>query len=94
MSKSYAELTQEHGRRSILELLSQDDDCEAPIGVVKAALVLMGTRLSYDRLATELAWLREQGLITLSEHTAKLTARGMDVATGVAHNPGVARPQL
>lgn len=94
MSKSYAELTQEHDRRSILELLSQDDDCEAPIGVVRAALALVGTRLSYDRLATELAWLQEQGLIALSEHTAKLTARGMDIATGVAQNPGVARPQL
>lgn len=49
-----------------------------------------------DKMVTELFWLKEQGLITLEEsgtiYIATLTQRGLDVATGSARVPGVARP--
>jgi hypothetical protein len=57
----------------------------------------VGHVVSADQLATDLAWLREQGLVTAQADrdvtVATLTARGLDVATGRAHQPGVARPQ-
>ena len=49
-----------------------------------------------DKMVTELNWLKEQGYITLEEsgniYIATLTQRGLDVASGSARVPGVARP--
>jgi hypothetical protein len=49
-----------------------------------------------DKMVTELFWLKEQGLIELDEsgniYIATLTLRGMDIASGSARLPGVARP--
>ena len=49
-----------------------------------------------DKMVTELFWLKEQGLIELDEsgniYIATLTQRGLDVASGSARVPGVARP--
>lgn len=49
-----------------------------------------------DKMVTELFWLKEQGLIELEEsgniYIATLTQRGLDVASGSARVPGVARP--
>lgn len=56
-----------------------------------------GHTVSQDQIRTDLAWLREQGLVTVDEpegvYVATLTSRGLDVATGRARAPGVARPQ-
>jgi hypothetical protein len=57
----------------------------------------VGHVTSRDRLAADLAWLAEQGLVELelgeALTVATLTARGLDVAEGRAHVPGVARPR-
>ena len=57
----------------------------------------VGHVVSSDRIAADVAWLAEQGLV---EHdtsgpiaVATLTARGLDVASGRAEVPGVQRPQ-
>lgn len=48
---------------------------------------------SADRLATDLAWLAEQGLVEPLEMDAvRLTERGADVALGRTQTPGVRRP--
>lgn len=55
----------------------------------------VGHVVSADRIAQDLAWLSEQGLITLDTQpvvVATLTERGLDVATGRAVVPGVQRP--
>lgn len=58
----------------------------------------VGHTASADRIAADLAWLAEAGLIT-AESTAPdvtvatLTARGLDVADGRATHPGVAKPR-
>ena len=53
--------------------------------------------VSRDRLHSDLAWLEEQGLLITQQPRAgwiiTLTARGGDVAEGVADVPGVARPR-
>ena len=65
------------------------------------ALQTMTARLGYpvsmDRIQTDVAWLAEQGLVA-SEDVAglvvvKMTARGQEVAEGLATVPGVARPR-
>ncbi len=57
----------------------------------------VGHVVSAERIETDLAWLAEQGLLTLDTGAgvtvATLTTRGLDVATGRAKCPGVAQPQ-
>ena len=57
----------------------------------------VGHVVSSDRLAQDLAWLGEQGLLTsVAERnitTVTLTVRGLDVSTGRAEVPGVQKPQ-
>jgi len=52
---------------------------------------------SADQVATELAWLNEQGLVKVVESAglanASITQRGLDVAQGIVITPGVARPR-
>lgn len=53
--------------------------------------------VSADRIAQDLAWLAEQGLVSVTEvdgvTIATLTERGLDVATGRVKVPGVQAPQ-
>lgn len=53
--------------------------------------------VSKDRLHSDIAWLEEQDLLIVQQPRAgwivTLTARGGDVANGLATAPGVARPQ-
>lgn len=53
--------------------------------------------VSSDRLHNDLAWLDEQDLVILQRPRigwiATLTARGSDVANGLANVPGVAKPR-
>lgn len=56
----------------------------------------LGHVVSADRIAQDLAWLKEQGLVALETAVnvtvATLTERGLDVATGRAKVPGVQQP--
>ena len=65
--------------------------------VLQAALEELGHNVSRDVVRSELAWLSEQGFVTLQVAggritVATLTERGSDVATGRAKVPGVRRP--
>jgi hypothetical protein len=57
----------------------------------------VGHVVSADTIETDLAWLAEQSLLTVTRSdgvtVATLTARGLDVATGRATVPGVKRPE-
>lgn len=56
----------------------------------------LGHVVSADRIAQDLAWLAEQGLVTLEKAldvtVATITERGLDVAQGRAKVPGVQQP--
>ncbi|ATG74429.1 hypothetical protein AN401_11660 [Zobellella denitrificans] len=91
-----AELMTEHQRLVILRLLWEAGQalnesilCD---GVNRCAVPI-----SRDQTRTQLAWLAEQGLITLEQvmgtRVASLTGRGEDVATGRARVPGIKRPR-
>lgn len=85
----------EHIRRLILEQLEQENDYTQNNILIKQNLFMQGQTLSADKLSAELAWLEEQGLVTLDNFSgftvAKLTQRGLDIATAAAKMPGVAR---
>jgi len=55
-----------------------------------------GYNVTRDKIETELAWLKEQGLVTLDDspgfYIATITQRGSDIADGSATAPGVRRP--
>jgi hypothetical protein len=62
----------------------------------QAPILSRSGRQGADQMRVRLAWLDEQGLITLlgeQVQVARLTLRGADVASGAARCPGVARPR-
>ena len=93
---NYRELVMADMRLVILRLLADDADYECNSSVLQMAVEQYGHRVSRDQLHTELAWMSEQGLVTLTEihsvQIAKLTTRGLDVAQGRVVQPGVKRP--
>lgn len=93
---TFAALLAEDQRLRILQLLERADGYDLNARILGDALAALGHRPSQDRLAAELAWLEEQGLVAThrvgSLVIATATARGLDVATGRARVPGVKRP--
>lgn len=92
----YATRNQEDQRLLILRTLAAEADYSAHEHLLRARLADFGHRISADALRGMLAWLDEQGLITLMGdeiQVARLNLRGEDVATGAARFPGVARPR-
>lgn len=94
---SYEEIVASDQRLVLLQVLEENVDYAHNETVLQRALEAMGHSISSDRLRTELAWLSEQGLITVENlaglQVAKLTNRGEDVALGHARVPGSARPR-
>lgn len=93
----FAQLLSEDRRLVILRLLAAAPEYTLNAFVLARGLEQMGHAMSADQLATELAWLAEQGLAQLEGvadvAVARLTARGADVAAGRAVTPGVKRPE-
>lgn len=93
---TYLERVQEDRRLVMLRLLAETPGYEANSSVMQMALVDFGHNISRDLVHTDLAWLTEQGLLTISAlatvQIAKLTTRGLDVAQGRSTVPGVKRP--
>lgn len=89
-------LTQDR-RLSLLLVLDATPGYRANAFLLRDAVgQIYGHSASIDQIRTDLAWLAEQGLVvthTTGDVTmATMTARGRDVAAGVATVPGVKRP--
>lgn len=97
MSGSFADLIASDMRLVILRCLNEDPGYDLNESMLQGMLESLGHNMSRDRIRTELAWLAEQGLITVTEvvsiQVATLTGRGADVATGRSTVPGVKRPR-
>lgn len=97
MKQSFAALMAEDRRLGILRLLKTAPGKSANHYVLQTALEQVEAhRVSRDTVKTDLAWLEEQGLVTVEAvgHlvSAALTGRGDDVASGLASVPGVKTP--
>lgn len=96
MSNSFARLLSEDRRLVLLRVLDRAPGNEANHYILREALDSMGHNVSRDVVRTELAWLAEQGFVTIEEvgsmAVACLTGRGHDVANGRAVVPGIKKP--
>ncbi|MGI1669990.1 MAG: ArsR family transcriptional regulator [Neptuniibacter sp.] len=92
----FAKFEEEDRRLVILRHLAEDQDYTVNSSILQSAIAVWGHKVSRDRLHADIAWLKEQGLVTYEEvssvYVAKITQRGLDVAEGTASVPGVKRP--
>lgn len=88
-------LTQDQ-RLVILRALVEMPGYEANESILHTVVGEFGHSISRDTVRAHLAWLDEQGLVSLREvagiRIARLSERGGDVAAGRAHVPGVKKP--
>lgn len=95
--KTFAERLREDRRLVLLRLLCEQRGFFANSSILHSGLVHLGVQSDRDDVLTDLAWLRDQGLVTLNEavpgvEVATLTSRGKSVAEGMTLVPGVSRP--
>lgn len=94
---NFAAIVAENRRLEILRALEQDADYSLNDALILQVLAMVGLAASGDLIRTDLAWLEEQGLVTLERLpgllVVKATQRGVDAAKGLARVPGVARPR-
>lgn len=91
---------EEYRRLVILKVLLVSPTYCVSEDVLADVLADAGVGASFDRVRADLAWLEEQGLVTIKSNDedfgagnpVKLTRRGVDVARGLAIVPGIARP--
>lgn len=96
----YRELRDQHHRLVILRLLKENGEAYTlNDSMLQDGMEYVGQKCSRDSVRSHLAWLGEQGLITLKDvfegavYVATLTSRGLDVVNGAAVVPGVKRPR-
>lgn len=96
MTERTRAIVSHHRRAAILRMLHEQSDFRLNDRVLQDALEAVALTASRDLVNTELAWLEEQGLLSLESidgiTVAKLTQRGVDCANGSAVVPGVKRP--
>lgn len=96
MHKPYNDFAIEARRLVLLQALEHAAQYRGGGELLRHWCEQFGHAVSADRLAVDLAWLEEQGLVSLQRTqglpVATLTERGLDVATGRASVPGVPRP--
>jgi hypothetical protein len=93
---SFEKMQTEDRRLTILSGLAASTQLTANGYLLQAFCDTLGHRVGHERIAGDIEWLREQGLVTVSSTgqvvIATLTARGQDVANGRSHCPGVKTP--
>lgn len=92
----FSERLQQDRRLVMMRLLAEMPMYCANSSVLHMALERFGHATTRDLVKTDLAWLSEQGLVKAEAMgpvlVATATERGLDVASGRATVPGVARP--
>ena len=93
---SFADDLAQDRRLCLLRVLAQAPGYSANGSILHAAIRRFGHQVSRDQVRTDLAWLKEQGLVELEDldslAVATLTQRGLDAAAGRATVPGVKKP--
>ncbi|HRP19391.1 MAG TPA: ArsR family transcriptional regulator [Alicycliphilus sp.] len=96
MTTNFAAFLAEDRRLVILRVLAELPAYRTNSFLLHTLLAKWGHEPSTDQVKGDLAWLREQQLVTVDDvegvYIATLTTRGADVAAGRAMVPGVKRP--
>ncbi|KAF1009073.1 MAG: hypothetical protein GAK28_00706 [Luteibacter sp.] len=97
--KTFADKIREDRRLVMLRLLAEQPGYRMNSSVLHAGLHHLAVHATRDDVATDLCWLKEQGLVVLDDvpeapglRIAALTGRGSDVVGGLSTVPGVSRP--
>lgn len=94
---SFTDHVQADRRLVLLRVLLESAAYTANEFMLQSMAERFGHVASADLIRTDLAWLKEQGLIVLDNvadvYIARLSARGEDVARGRIEVPGVKRPR-
>lgn len=92
----YAETLRKHRRLAILRHLEAIPEYTGNASILQDVLRGLGLPVSRDQVVTELAWLKEQGFVTYDSGAdfvvVTATARGVDIARGLATHPDIQRP--
>lgn len=92
----YAATIRKHRRLAILRHLEGCSDYTSNASILVDVLEGVGIRSSRDQVVTELAWLKENGMVDYADTGAFLvvegTGRGMEIAVGRASHPDIQRP--
>jgi Fe2+ or Zn2+ uptake regulation protein len=87
----------ESRRLAVLQLLQSDPDYSINDSLLQQLLASQGHGVSIAVVRADLAWLEQVGLLSTNDlpgcTVAILRNDGVDVASGVSHMPGVARPR-
>lgn len=96
MTTDYAHTLRLHRRLAILRHLADCAEYTGNASILQDVLRGLGLPSSRDQVITELAWLREQGFLSYTDGgdfiVVTATARGVDIARGLATHPEVQRP--
>jgi len=91
------DIQSEHRRLEILRALNEDSDYSLNDTLLQEILEMQGYGVSLNLIATDLAWLEEQALITTRHlpgcKIATLRGRGVEAAKGIIIVPGISRPR-
>lgn len=97
MMKTYKDFQTEDRRLVLLKGLENSAQYRANAFLLRRYCDAVGHVVGADRIEQDIAWLDEQGLVERSRANdvtlARLTERGLDVATGRTQVPGVQQPQ-
>ncbi len=91
----YAETLRKHRRLAILRHLEALPEYTSNASILQDVLAGVGLPSTRDQVTTEIAWLREQGFVTTQGEAFMVvtaTARGAEIARGIATHPDVQRP--
>lgn len=93
----YAEHVASHRRLAVLRHLEASAEYVSNASILQGVLIGLGLPCTFDQLRADLAWLREQALVRFDPDAEFMvvtaTARGTEVARGLAQHPGVQRPR-
>lgn len=94
----YGETLRRHARLVILRSLEAAPRYRSNASMLATFLGAFGIAFTRDQVATEIAWLEEQGLVASEDAgggvvIATATLRGVEIAQGLARHPDIQRPR-
>lgn len=94
---NYSSTLSKHRRLTILRFLDDSAEYTSNASIMVEVCNSLGVASTRDQVAGEIAWLNEQGLVTYEDNSGFMvvtaTARGIEIARGVARHDGVQRPR-